>query len=134
MYLALAACFRWRGLDRFEAPDNLGAVVVRNPNPKPFLCAWRAFLGGALASAALICLQVSQIMAEEPRVEGTQGSVKTGQYAGSAVCESCHEDEYRQWQSSHHKLAERKPNASRDQAAFAVGRAVLSGDHSVIPR
>ncbi len=67
-------------------------------------------------------------------MEGTEGSVKTGQYAGSAACESCHEDEYRQWQSSHHKLAERKPNASRDQAAFAAGRAALSGDHSVIPR
>jgi tetratricopeptide (TPR) repeat protein len=73
-------------------------------------------------------------MAKDAPVAKTQISLKTGQYAGSATCESCHEDEYRQWQTSHHKLAERKPNALKDQTAFAVGRAVLAGDHSVSPR
>jgi tetratricopeptide (TPR) repeat protein len=108
-------------------------VVVRYLIPKPFLHVSRAVLR-VLASAALLFFQVSQSMAEESRAEATDGSVKTAKYAGSASCEACHKDEYRQWQSSHHKLAERKPSASRDEAAFAAGQAVLSGEHSVAPR
>jgi Cytochrome c554 and c-prime len=109
-------------------------VVVRDPvrNSLSFR-SWPAVVV-ALGLGGFIFLHTSRIMARDSPVAKTQISVKTGQYAGSATCESCHEDEYRQWQTSHHKLAERKPNALKDQAAFAVGRAVLAGDHSVIPR
>lgn len=89
---------------------------------------------GVLASAALVFLQVSPIVADESQMEGTRSPVKAGTYAGSATCESCHKEQYQQWQGSHHKLAERKPNVSRDEAAFAAGRAVLSGEHTVVPR
>jgi predicted CXXCH cytochrome family protein len=45
-------------------------------------------------------------------------------YGGSASCKSCHEQEYRLWQTSHHALAERLINTNEDAAAFTPARTI----------
>lgn len=47
-------------------------------------------------------------------------------YAGSKSCQECHAGEYEKWASSHHGLAERKPDPALDLAAFVPAR---SFDH-----
>jgi tetratricopeptide (TPR) repeat protein len=44
------------------------------------------------------------------------------QYAGSESCRECHAEEYRQWEPSHHSLAERMIRLGTDQAAFEPPR------------
>jgi tetratricopeptide (TPR) repeat protein len=39
-------------------------------------------------------------------------------YGKSPSCKSCHEDEFKVWQNSHHALAERKVDRALDSAAF----------------
>lgn len=41
-------------------------------------------------------------------------------YAGSASCQECHAEAYEQWAGSHHSLAERLPDAAREERAFAA--------------
>ena len=86
----------------------------------------------SLRSAALVFLGISSVSAAEDAAD--RNLPKAVGYSGSRSCESCHREQCREWQGSHHKWAERKPNASKDGAAFAPGQAVLSGQHSVIPR
>jgi len=43
-------------------------------------------------------------------------------YGGSASCEKCHEEEYSAWKHSNHGMAERKPEAALDNAAFIPKR------------
>lgn len=43
-------------------------------------------------------------------------------YAGSQSCQSCHQEEYENWQKSNHGLAERLVTAAQDQPAFAPPR------------
>ena len=43
-------------------------------------------------------------------------------YGGSASCRGCHEDAYETWSKSHHAMAERLPDATHDDTAFAPTR------------
>lgn len=43
-------------------------------------------------------------------------------YGGSASCQECHAEAYSLWAKSHHGLAERPPEAARDEAAFSPAR------------
>lgn len=49
------------------------------------------------------------------------------QYAGSESCKACHESEFGKWQSSHHGLAERKPDVALDGPAFEPARSFQHG-------
>src|SRR5262245_38827617 len=51
-------------------------------------------------------------------------------YGGSPSCKSCHEEEYRRWETSHHALAERTVNQSVDSVAFAPQRNIHHGSEA----
>lgn len=48
-------------------------------------------------------------------------------YAGSESCRACHAAEFRDWEHSHHALAERAPSPALDDAAFIPRRALTIG-------
>lgn len=49
------------------------------------------------------------------------------EYAGSASCRECHEEEFAAWARSHHALAERTPTNALDDAAFIPARTFKHG-------
>ena len=49
------------------------------------------------------------------------------QYAGAMSCAGCHPEEFEKWKVSHHGLAERKPDAKLDEAAFVPTQAFKHG-------
>lgn len=49
------------------------------------------------------------------------------QYGGSQSCRECHPDQFAKWESSHHGLAERKPDAKLDDAAFVPAKSFQHG-------
>ncbi len=51
-------------------------------------------------------------------------------YAGSASCRECHADQFAKWQSSHHGLAERKPDAKFENAAFVPTKSFTHGSQT----
>ncbi|MBK8092190.1 MAG: tetratricopeptide repeat protein [Verrucomicrobiaceae bacterium] len=53
--------------------------------------------------------------------------VAFAQYAGSQSCQECHADQFTKWQSSHHGLAERQPDAQLDEAAFVPTKSFTHG-------
>ncbi len=48
-------------------------------------------------------------------------------YAGSAACQKCHEEHFEVWKDSHHALAERTFETSRDRDAFVPTRRIQHG-------
>ena len=48
-------------------------------------------------------------------------------YAGSQTCRACHAEAFALWSTSHHALAERAVDLSRDRAAFEPARSVKHG-------
>ena len=52
-------------------------------------------------------------------------------YAGSASCRNCHQEEYDQWAKSHHGLAERMAGSNTCQAAFEGVKTVGRGSQQV---
>ncbi|MBL9130160.1 MAG: tetratricopeptide repeat protein, partial [Verrucomicrobiaceae bacterium] len=52
------------------------------------------------------------------------------QYAGSESCKACHADQFAKWKDSHHGLAERKPDAKLDDAAFVPAKTFQHGSQS----
>lgn len=48
-------------------------------------------------------------------------------YGTSPSCRSCHEEEYRNWESSHHARAERPIEAARDTSAFQPPQRIAHG-------
>ena len=52
------------------------------------------------------------------------------QYGGSASCQSCHEEEYNLWKTSHHALAERPVQPGRDRLAFDPSQTFHHGTQS----
>lgn len=56
------------------------------------------------------------------------------EYAGSASCKACHEEQFGKWQGSHHGLAERLPSQELDLAAFAPPKAFTSGSQKTETR
>ncbi|MDH4454205.1 MAG: tetratricopeptide repeat protein [Verrucomicrobiota bacterium] len=56
------------------------------------------------------------------------------QYAGSESCKECHADQFTKWLSSHHGLAERKPDAKLDGPAFVPTRSFQHGSQTTETR
>lgn len=52
------------------------------------------------------------------------------QYAGSQSCRECHPGQFAKWKASHHGLAERKPDAKLDDAAFVPAKTFTHGSQS----
>ena len=66
--------------------------------------------------------------AAETKSEATNDLYAT--YGGSASCRGCHEAEYRDWEHSHHALAERYPAATQEDPAFIPARTIQIGTQS----
>jgi len=120
------------------------------PVPPPPASSWQAGViigGGALALVALIA------WALWPQKKFTPLSVPTAvslakvepyvmpdekaafaQYAGSQSCKECHADQFTKWISSHHGLAERKPDAKLDDPAFVPERTFTHGTQTTETR
>ncbi len=96
---------------------------------------------GRLCALFLICAVAVVLMlartggrrSTTPGEPSDKTSARTD-YAGSATCASCHDEEYRLWAKSHHGLAERKLDASQDRAAFARSQASGVPRDSFVPR
>jgi tetratricopeptide (TPR) repeat protein len=56
------------------------------------------------------------------------------QYAGSESCKECHADQFTKWLSSHHGLAERKPDPKLDDPAFVPTRSFQHGSQTTETR
>lgn len=56
------------------------------------------------------------------------------QYAGSQSCKECHATEFDKWQSSHHGLAERKPEDKLDLAGFQPAHTFQHGTQTTEAR
>ena len=52
------------------------------------------------------------------------------QYAGAMSCAGCHPEQFAKWNESHHGLAERKPDAKLDEAAFVPGQSFKHGSQT----
>jgi tetratricopeptide (TPR) repeat protein len=52
------------------------------------------------------------------------------QYAGGMSCAGCHPEQFAKWKESHHGLAERKPDAKLDEAAFAPAQTFKHGSQT----
>ena len=96
---------------------------------------WRVLPAAALAMLVAACgkktteVPVPPVKAPEPYVMPDEKAV-FAQYAGSQTCAGCHPDEYAKWQTSHHGLAERKPDAKLDEAAFVPEKIFTHGTQS----
>ena len=55
-------------------------------------------------------------------------------YGKSPSCQSCHEEEFKNWQGSHHALAERAVDPARDRAAFDPTRSIPHGSQQSTAR
>ena len=55
------------------------------------------------------------------------------QYAGSESCRACHADQFAKWKGSNHGMAERKPDAALEDAAFSNAKPFQHGTQSTIP-
>jgi predicted CXXCH cytochrome family protein len=82
------------------------------PCPFPFWAAGSLVLVGAVLG---FLIPVCRHPAENP------AKVLAG-YAGSASCRECHRQEYEEWATSHHGLAEQLADSNTCMAAFAAAR------------
>lgn len=55
-------------------------------------------------------------------------------YGKSPSCQSCHEEEFKNWQGSHHALAERAVDPALDQTAFDPARTISHGSQTSTAR
>ena len=55
------------------------------------------------------------------------------QYAGSESCRACHADQFARWKGSNHGMAERKPDAALEDAAFSNAKPFSHGTQSTTP-
>lgn len=85
-------------------------------------CCGRALVAPQVGSAnggAAAGPRAGFVLADEKAVFAT--------YAGSQSCRECHATEFGKWESSHHGLAERKPAAELDRAAFDPVKTIRHG-------
>ena len=66
----------------------------------------------------------------EPSAAGRREAGLFAGYAGSATCRNCHAEEYQQWESSNHGLAERLVQPAQDENAFDPARSFHHGTQS----
>lgn len=80
--------------------------------------------GAAKPTAPLISLAKTEpyVMPEE--------KATFAQYAGSQSCKECHAEQFGKWQSSHHGLAERQPDAKLDDAGFVPPQKFAHGSQT----
>ncbi|MBK8040669.1 MAG: tetratricopeptide repeat protein [Verrucomicrobiaceae bacterium] len=67
--------------------------------------------------------------APEPYVLPNEKAV-FAQYAGAMTCAGCHPEQFAKWKASHHGLAERKPDAKLDEAAFSPAQTFKHGSQT----
>src|SRR2546430_778168 len=79
----------------------------------------------ALASLTLLALRYKQLPSSPvfgqkqtpPKTKQSDASMFAA-YGGSLSCKSCHQQEFRAWESSHHALAERPIHLAQEAAAL----------------
>ena len=123
--------------------------MKKNPPPAPTPpSSWHAgviIVGSALALIALIGwalwpqkkftpVPVTISLAKATPFVMPDEKTALAQYAGSQSCRECHADQFTKWQSSHHGLAERLPDAKFDDPAFVPTRSFKHGTQSTETR
>ncbi len=68
----------------------------------------------------------SSSVQKEPASEPDDRAVFSA-YGGSPSCKSCHEQEFRLWENSHHGLAERLVSTNEDAVAFSPPKSIHHG-------
>jgi len=116
------------------------------PAPEPPASSWKAgvilgavalgmvgllvrFLWPARSYTPLPTPTIVSLAKAEPFVMPDEKTVFS-QYAGSQSCRECHPDQFTKWESSHHGLAERKPDGKLDDAAFAPSKSFAHGSQT----
>ena len=100
----------------------MSAAKNKSAPPKPRL-RWRFWLAlVALLVLAAVCLFKIKLPSAFNTVSAATFTLepqekKFAAYAGSVSCESCHAEEFLAWADSHHRHAERLPDAT-DEKAF----------------
>lgn len=85
------------------------------------------------ADHAAVPVEMAAVVMPEPFVMESQEVVFAG-YAGSESCRECHESEYSKWKTSHHGMAERKPDPALDDAGFVPGQRFAHGTQTTETR
>ncbi len=118
------------------------------PTSASYASSWQAGAiigGGALALVALIAwalwpqkkftpVPVMISLAKATPFVMPDEKAVFAQYAGSQGCRECHADQFTKWLSSHHGLAERKPDAKLDDPAFVPTRSFKHGTQTTETR
>jgi len=92
-------------------------------------------IGGAVwvfwpqTNHVVVPVEMAAVVAPEAFVMEPQETVYA-QYAGSESCRECHEAEYDKWKTSHHGLAERKPDPKLDEPGFVPGQKFVHGSQT----
>lgn len=110
------------------------SVLPPPPTKAALLPGWLLFAGCVMLAScgkdhtelpvAVVKKAVPYAMADEKAV--------FAQYAGSESCRGCHADQFTKWQGSHHGLAERKPEAKLDEAAFSPTKTFQHGSQTTV--
>ncbi len=91
---------------------------------------WTPALGSPRLGARLrMCLLLLGLTMRSEAAGTTAGTTNDlyATYGGSGSCQGCHAAEYRDWEHSHHALAERNPEATQEDPAFIPARSVHIG-------
>ncbi len=100
--------------------------------------AGRLFLA-ACALACLLPLVFAVVVAtsrwrSNPKLAPVGDTAVFAAYGKSPSCQSCHEEEFKNWQGSHHAQAERIVDPTRDQAAFDPAQTIAHGSRQSTAR
>jgi tetratricopeptide (TPR) repeat protein len=72
--------------------------------------------------------KAEKLQSSSSNAAGTQNEAALfATYGTSPTCKSCHQEEYQNWEHSHHALAERKVDTILDRAAFDPSRQISHG-------
>ena len=94
------------------------------------LCLGLAVAAILLARHWPVSFSITPNTASAPSVRLEDEKAVFARYGGSPSCQNCHEEEFADWQASHHGLAERKLSADRDRRAFDPPRSFGQGPGS----
>ena len=105
---------------------------------KPFSAVGKLFLAACL----LVCLMplVFAVIVgtsrwrAKPKPEPVSDATVLAAYGKSPSCQSCHAEEFKNWQGSHHALAERGVDLKLDRIAFDPTRSIPHGSQQSAAR
>lgn len=105
---------------------------------QPFSTVGKLFLAGCVL-ACLTPLVIAVIVGTsrwraKPKPAPISDATVFGAYGKSPSCQACHEEEFKNWQGSHHALAERAVDVKLDRTAFEPTRSIPHGSQQSAAR